>query len=69
MGLISLFELPWIITSTFLLEQCAKALSMHDASISIYSKHLVKLLITIILSYKNPQHVSLFLEITHILTY
>jgi hypothetical protein len=59
MGLISLFELPWIVASTFLLELGAKALSKHDASISIYSKHLVQLLMTIVLSYKNPQHTSL----------
>ncbi len=59
MGLISLFELPWIIASTFLLEPCAKALSKHDANISSCNKHLVQLLITIVLSYQNPQHVSL----------
>lgn len=51
---IDLFELPWIVASTFLFEPCAKALSKHDASISICSKRLVQLLITIVLSYKNP---------------
>jgi len=59
MGLISLFKLPWILASTFLLEPCAKALSKHDASISIYNKHLIQLLITIVLCYKTPQHTSL----------